>query len=82
MVTINIKKHHEKLTNILNLDIDECVTETDSCHEYAVCSNNVGSFSCSCNVGYSGNGTICQTETILVVYTKDVFKPVLLDVSG
>ena len=55
-----LQKLREKLTKILNLDINECVNETDNCHENAECSNNDGSFSCLCNVGYSGNGTICQ----------------------
>ena len=40
-------------------DIDECTTGQDSCHSNATCSNNVGSYSCQCNSGFSGNGTVC-----------------------
>ena len=45
---------------ILFLDIDECVTKIDNCDTNAACRNNDGSYFCSCNVGYSGNGKTCQ----------------------
>ena len=38
------------------LDINECYGENDNCHKQATCSNKEGSFSCTCNHGYSGNG--------------------------
>ena len=41
-------------------DIDECSTGTDTCDTNADCSNSDGSFTCSCQSGYSGNGTTCQ----------------------
>jgi len=31
----------------------------DRCGEHAQCSNIPGSFNCTCDLGYSGNGTIC-----------------------
>ena len=40
-------------------DINECVLGTDNCHAQATCTNNVGSFSCACNTGWSGNGVTC-----------------------
>ena len=40
-------------------DIDECVTTTNEC-EKDTCSNTAGSFFCSCDVGYSGDGKTCQ----------------------
>ena len=43
-------------TNIL--DIDECET-TNNCHTNSHCSNNPGSYECTCKEGYSGNGTLC-----------------------
>ena len=45
---------------ILFSDIDECTNELDGCHHNATCSNNGGSYSCSCNPGYTGNGTYCR----------------------
>ena len=41
------------------LDIDECKMNTDNCHEDAFCTNKIGSFNCTCNPGYQGNGTSC-----------------------
>ena len=40
------------------LDIDECLG--NPCDGNAKCSNNAGSYSCACNSGFSGNGTVCQ----------------------
>ena len=31
-----------------------------NCHIYANCANTIGSFTCSCKPGFSGNGTFCQ----------------------
>ena len=39
-------------------DVDECKNST-RCHENANCTNTEGSYSCSCNDGYSGSGTEC-----------------------
>ena len=33
------------------LDIDECTANTDGCEQ--VCTNNDGSFECSCNSGFT-----------------------------
>ena len=41
-------------------DIDECAEEIDNCHDNAACNNNEGSFNCTCNSGYTGNGTYCE----------------------
>ena len=40
-------------------DIDECFVGQDNCDDdRASCNNTFGSFSCECNLGYSGDGTI------------------------
>ena len=41
-----------------HLDIDECLNET-ICDTNAMCMNTYGSFMCSCNVGYTGDGFAC-----------------------
>ncbi|KAI8495113.1 hypothetical protein Bbelb_270990 [Branchiostoma belcheri] len=44
-------------------DIDECVNHGDNCHTHATCTNTLGSFTCSCNLGYTGNGVTCSGFT-------------------
>ena len=41
-------------------DIDECEDGTDGCNGNADCSNTIGSYTCSCLSGYSGDGTNCN----------------------
>ena len=41
------------------LDVDDCTEMTDNCDVNAYCNNTVGSFSCTCNSGFTGNGTTC-----------------------
>ena len=42
-------------------DIDECATPNgNNCDAQATCRNTVGSFTCTCDAGYAGNGVTCQ----------------------
>ena len=41
-------------------DINECMTPGHNCHDDAICSNTKGSWNCSCNQGYEGNGIHCE----------------------
>ena len=40
-------------------DKNECELAQDDCHSNATCHNVVGSFMCTCNDGFEGNGTSC-----------------------
>ena len=45
------------------VDIDECANNIDNCHPtLAQCTNTIGSFSCACLPGYSGDGLACTGE--------------------
>ena len=46
-------------SSTLILDIDECTTDGHDCSDNGQCTNTMGSFSCSCNNGYTGNGKTC-----------------------
>ena len=37
------------------LDIDECLEGTDTCPQHATCGNTVGSYTCTCNEGWTGD---------------------------
>ena len=41
-------------------DINECTIGTDNCDAHAVCANTVGSFTCTCQIGYIGDGVTCS----------------------
>ena len=41
-------------------DMDECTNNIDDCHLNATCYNNDGSYKCTCNSGYTGNGRTCS----------------------
>ena len=43
----------------LCLDIDECTEGLDDCSDDAVCVNTEGSFSCTCERGFTGDGRVC-----------------------
>ena len=42
-------------------DINECLTETP-CDGNATCADTLGSYTCTCNTGFSGNGIICKSN--------------------
>jgi len=41
------------------LDVNECSTNNGGCDSQAKCTNTIGSFTCKCNSGYSGDGFSC-----------------------
>ena len=41
-------------------DLDECMLETDNCAVDAACANTAGSFTCTCDAGYVGDGVTCD----------------------
>ena len=60
---------------LFHTDIDECANDIlNNCHEDARCTNTEGGFNCSCNDGYSGNGTECTGK--LVACSLYVYIPV------
>ena len=46
------------------IDIDECETGIHACHKYASCTNTVGSYECSCEKGYVGDGRYCSGKSL------------------
>ena len=47
------------VNNTICTDVDECMERSDTCHANATCINMIGSFSCDCNSGYTGDGRNC-----------------------
>ena len=42
------------------INIDECDTGHNTCHEYADCRDTDGSYDCKCKVGFTGDGLVCD----------------------
>ena len=51
-------------------DVDECMEQKDDCDINANCTNRQGSYNCTCNDGYSGDGFTCQGNeyTLYIIY--------------
>ena len=45
-------------------DIDECTANIHRCNLNASCTNNLGSFTCNCFPGFSGDGQTCSGNDI------------------
>ena len=41
------------------IDIDECGAGVSNCDTNAACANIDGTFTCTCNSGFEGDGTVC-----------------------
>ena len=46
--------------NVNFADLDECLANTHDCDVNADCVNAVGSYSCNCRAGYTGDGQTCN----------------------
>lgn len=57
-----------KLANLckFSIDINECERDTHECHDNATCTNTIGDYNCTCNVGFSGDGFECEGEVVLL----------------
>ncbi|CAH3177775.1 unnamed protein product [Porites evermanni] len=48
-------------------DVDECTSSVPLCHVNATCTNNDGSYICTCKNGFSGDGKTCKAYVRLSV---------------
>ncbi|XP_073249943.1 uncharacterized protein [Porites lutea] len=56
--------------NYCEIDVDECASGTHKCGANTICTNNKGSYNCTCNrLGYYGDAENCEP----VLSCKDVF---------
>ena len=45
---------------VVSIEIDECAHNSHNCHPNAACTNTLGSFTCACNAGFTGDGVTCK----------------------
>ena len=56
-----------KVTNasLFFTDIDECANPSkNNCSSNANCTDTIGSYDCTCEIGYSGNGYTCDGKLV------------------
>jgi len=47
---------------IQHVDINECTLGVDNCAYNATCSDTEGSYECTCDPGYTGDGFNCTSK--------------------
>ena len=52
--------HKDTLSFVFYSDVDECNVSSSLCDVNATCKNTIGSYLCTCNAGYHGDGKTCQ----------------------
>ena len=60
------------------LDINECAMGTDNCAPEATCTNTEGSFTCTCNHGYTGSGTVCTGRFLGPLFVSMIYRSLYL----
>ena len=73
---IILKRNSWILYRPFHTDIDECASDIDNdCHINSTCSNTIGSYDCTCEEGFSGNGIQCEgivfLEVDFIIHTCD-----------
>ena len=70
-------------------DLDECIAGLHDCDDNAVCTNTLGSFTCTCKPNFEGDGVICSLTTITIAGTllgtktqKDTINTALREVAA
>ena len=61
---LNITQCKCKLITFLNLDINECVENSDNCPDNSDCQNTIPGFNCTCDAGFIHQGGICAGKII------------------
>ena len=62
---------------ILVSDVNECVENLDQCSNNATCLNTMGSYTCSCDQGYEGNGFNCTGKEFFILFIDSSFSSLL-----
>ena len=57
------------------IDVNECENGTNDCDpKLATCENTVGSYTCHCEPGFTGDGKYCSGKAIFLVHCSHRIK--------
>ena len=56
------------MTILHRVDVDECARGIDECSINALCTDTVGSYYCTCDIGYDGNGFNCTSKLLTYIF--------------
>ena len=56
---------YESCLCVTIIDVDECDINLHGCDGKATCSDTDGSYTCTCNDGYTGDGFTCQSKSLI-----------------
>ena len=64
------------------LDVNECTDSgLNNCNVNATCNNTIGSYTCTCNTDFTGNGFNCSGSIfVLAIYNWVVISEFICDV--
>jgi len=62
VILTSVELLHSTLT-CGDVDIDECYTDNGGCSSAAKCTNTIGSITCVCLPGYTGDGYTCDGKS-------------------
>ena len=68
-------------------DVDECADNNGGCNTNAACTNQPGSFACTCNDNYIGDGFTCECQWTTFSFcrsfhcTRPFSAPVMIDLK-
>ena len=52
---------------LFSTDINECTNGRAECHDNASCTNTDGSYECTCDTGFTGDGFNCTSEIAIII---------------
>ena len=58
----NILRDGMNITSSVHTDVNECAKDEHNCHVDGYCTNTDGSFVCTCQNAYTGDGVMCSGE--------------------
>jgi len=64
------------------VDVNECAAATNACSNDATCANQPGSFTCTCNAGFTGSGQTCARVCSSVLIYDDCTGPTDADCAA